>query len=101
MDNAKQTGKVLQQISKVLDTFVEEESHPGLLNGYSGAGLFYAYYYHLTGKKKHLQQVHNIMLKSMQALSEQELILSHCSGVSGIAWCIQHLIQAGFAEGDG
>ncbi len=41
------------------------------------------------------------MLKSIQALSEEEMILSHCSGVAGIAWCIQHLMQAGFAEGDG
>jgi lantibiotic modifying enzyme len=100
MDQAKQTGKILQQISGALDNFVEQEPHPGLLNGYSGAALFYAYYYQLTGKKKHLQKVHTVMLKSLQALSEEELILSHCSGVAGIAWCIQHLMQAGFAEAD-
>lgn len=101
MDQAKQTGKVLQQISQELDSFIEQEPHPGLLNGYSGTALFYAYYYNLTGKKKHLQKVHQVLLKSVQALSEEELILSHCSGVAGIAWCIQHLMQAGFAEGDG
>lgn len=101
MDHAKQTGKVLQQISQVLDSFTRQEPHPGLLSGYSGAALFYAYYYNLTGKKKHLQKVHEVMLKSIEALSEEELILSHCSGVAGIAWCIQHLMQAGFAEGDG
>lgn len=101
MDQAKQTGKVLQQISQILDGFIEQEPHPGLLSGYSGTALFYAYYYNLTGKKKHLQKVHEVMLKSIQALSEQEMILSHCSGVAGIAWCIQHLMQAEFAEGDG
>jgi len=101
MDQAKQTGKVLQQISQTLDGFIEQEPHPGLLSGYSRTALFYAYYYNLTGKKKHLQKVHDVMLKSIQALSEEELILSHCSGVAGIAWCIQHLMQAGFAEGDG
>ncbi len=51
MDQAKQTGKVLQQISQVLDGFIEQEPHPGLLSGYSGAALFYAYYYNLTGKR--------------------------------------------------
>jgi lantibiotic modifying enzyme len=101
MDHAKQTGKVLQQISQILDGFIEQEPHPGLLSGYSGAALFYAYYYNLTGKKKHLNKVHEVMLKSIQALSEEELILSHCSGVAGIAWGIQHLMQAGFAEGEG
>ncbi|HEY0608754.1 MAG TPA: lanthionine synthetase C family protein [Chitinophaga sp.] len=101
MDQAKQTGKVLQQISQVLDSFIEQEPHPGLLSGYSGTALFYAYYYNLTGKKKHLKKVHQVMLKSLQALSEEEMILSHCSGVAGIAWCIQHLMQTGFAEGDG
>jgi lantibiotic modifying enzyme len=101
MDQAKQTGKVLQQISRSLDGFVEQEPHPGLLNGYSGAALFYAYYHLLTGRKKHLEKLHYVMLKSLQALSEQELHLSHCSGVAGIAWSIQHLMQAGFAEGEG
>lgn len=97
----KQAGKVLQQINPLLDNFIQQDSTPGLLSGYTGCALFYAYYYLLTGKRKHLQQVHRVMLKSIQALSEQEMMLSHCSGISGIAWCIQHLIQAGFAEGNG
>ncbi|KAA2241357.1 lanthionine synthetase C family protein [Chitinophaga agrisoli] len=100
MDHKKKINKVLQEISPILDKFIEQESMPGLLGGYSGCALFYAYYYHLTGKKKHLEQVHKILLKSVQALSEQELLLSHCSGVSGIAWGIHHLIQGGFAEAE-
>jgi len=102
MNSAQQTRKVIQDISQLLNGFIkEEDSFPGLLNGYSGAALFYAYYYQLTGKKQHLENVHHILLRSIAALSEQEMPLSHCNGVSGIAWCIQHLIQAGFAEGDG
>ena len=100
-NHIKQAGKVLQQISPILDNFIQQDGIPGLLSGYTGCALFYAYYYHLTGKKKYLKQVHTVMLKSIQALSEQEMMLSHCSGISGIAWSIQHLINAGFAEGDG
>ncbi|SEM93605.1 Lanthionine synthetase C-like protein [Chitinophaga rupis] len=100
-NHIKQAGKVLQQISPILDNFIQQDGTPGLLNGYTGCALFYAYYYHLTGKKKYLKQVHTVMLKSIQALSEQQMMLSHCSGISGIAWSIQHLINAGFAEGDG
>jgi len=100
-NHIKQAGKVLQQISPILDNFIQQDGNPGLLSGYTGCALFYAYYYYLTGKKKYLKQVHTVMLKSIQALSEQEMMLSHCSGISGIAWSIQHLINAGFAEGDG
>jgi lantibiotic modifying enzyme len=93
--------KVLQEISVALDYYTEQENPSGLLGGYTGCALFYAYYYNLTGKKKHLKKVHTLLLKSIQALSEEELIASHCNGVSGIVWCIQHLINAGFASEDG
>src|SRR4029078_8124424 len=93
--------KVLQEISVALDYYTEQENPPGLLGGYTGCALFYAYYYNLTGKKKHLKKVHTLLLKSIQALSEEELIASHCSGISGIVWSVQHLINAGFASADG
>lgn len=93
--------KVLQEISVALDYYTEQENPPGLLGGYTGCALFYAYYYNLTGKKKHLKKVHTLLLKSIQALSEEELIPSHCNGISGIVWCIQHLINEGFASADG
>jgi lantibiotic biosynthesis protein len=93
--------KVLQEISVALDDYTEQENSPGLLGGYTGCALFYAYYYHLTGKKKHLKKVHSLLLKSIEALSEVALLPSHCNGISGIVWCIQHLIQAGFASDEG
>lgn len=97
----KDTIKILEEISVALDDYTKKESPPGLLAGYSGCALFYAYYYNLTGKKKHLKKVHQLLLKSIQALSEEALIPSHCNGVAGIVWTIQHLINAGFASEDG
>ena len=97
----KDVIKTLEEISVALDTYTKQDTPPGLLAGYSGCALFYAYYYNLTGKKKHLKKVHQLLLKSIQALSEEALIPSHCNGISGIVWTIQHLINIGFASEDG
>ena len=66
------------------------------MGGYCGAALFYAYYYRLTGRKSYLQKMNAIILKCLEAISEKELLLSHCNGIGGIAWCIQHLIKNDF-----
>jgi len=100
MDYKRRAGKILQDISLSLDSFTENTTTPGLLGGYTGAALFYAYYYQLTGRKKHLQKVHLLLQRALQALAETALPFSHCNGIGGIVWCVQHLIKAGFAEGD-
>lgn len=89
--------KVLHEISRALTVSVEDENE-GLLTGCSGVALFYAYYYRLTGKRKHLLALHRIILKVIQTMGEKEMSWSHCSGISGIAWCIKHLIDNGFVE---
>jgi len=101
MDYKKEALNVLQEISTALDHFTEQENPPGLLSGYTGCALFYAYYYNLTGKKKYIRKVHSLLLKSIHALSEESLIPNHCNGVSGIVWCIRHLLNAGFASDEG
>lgn len=93
------TGKIKQTIAaicKALDNHIEQDEDYGLLSGYSGIALFYAYYYQLTGKKKYRGQVYEIVEKTLCGLANKPITLSHCSGISGIAWCIQHLMQQGF-----
>lgn len=101
MDYKKEVARVLLNISEVLDEYIEQPVVPGLLGGYTGCALFYAYYYNLTGKKKYLKKVHRILLQSIEELAATPLPFSHCNGISGIAWCIQHLIRSGFADADG
>jgi lantibiotic modifying enzyme len=101
MDYKRRAGKILQDIDLSLVSFIQQESPPGLLGGYTGAALFYAYYYQLTGKKKHLQQVHLLLENAVNDLAETAIPFSHCNGIAGIVWCIQHLMQAGFAGEDG
>lgn len=99
--DTKRISKVLQEISETLSHHIKQDENEGLLSGYCGAALFYAYYYRLTGKKKHLLALHRIIVKTIKAVGEKEMSLSFCSGIAGIAWCIQHLIENGFIEQEG
>lgn len=100
MDYKDDINAVLENISRELDDFTANDNNAGLLGGYTGCALFYAYYYQLTSRDEHLDKVLFIIQKSIQALSEQPLNGSFCSGVAGVAWCVQHLTQMGFIEED-
>ena len=98
MDYKKAATLALQQICKELDSYIANDSNTGLLGGYTGCALFYAYYYQLTGKEEHLYKIHDVIGKCLQALSEEPMNGSHCSGIAGVSWCIQHLTSLGFIE---
>jgi lantibiotic biosynthesis protein len=98
MEDQKDAAKVLRQICAALETYSEQTPAPGLLGGYTGCALFFAYYYRLTGRKKYLQKVHKLLLRAIHDLSAVPLPFSHCNGISGITWCIRHLATAGFVD---
>lgn len=101
MNDKRTAGKILQDISQSLDHFTKETAVPGLLGGYTGAALFYAYYYQLTGKQKYLKKTHQLLERGVQDMAGTALPYSHCSGIAGMVWNIQHLIKAGFVNEDG
>ncbi|MEJ7677394.1 MAG: lanthionine synthetase C family protein [Segetibacter sp.] len=98
MSNTKKIYHILPQISEALNAFIKHDEDHGLLSGYSGRALFYAYYYKLTGKKKYLNILNHIIEETLKILAEKELNYSHCRGIAGIAWGIQHLIKNDFID---
>ena len=100
MNHKEEALSTLRRICAELDRFIEEDTNTSLLGGYTGVALFYAYYYQLTGKEKHLDKVYRIIEKCLQAMSEAPVNGSHCSGLAGISWCIQHLSTMGFIEAE-
>lgn len=100
MNHKEEVRLLLQRICTELDEFTTANNHSGLLGGYTGVALFYAYYYQLTGDEAHQGKVYEIIEKCLEDLSEQPMNGSHCSGIAGISWCIQHLTQMGFIEAD-
>ena len=67
MDQQQEATAVLQRICAALDPFILEDTNTSLLGGYTGVALFYAYYYQLTGKEEHLDNVHYIIEKCLRA----------------------------------
>ncbi|MBC9929450.1 lanthionine synthetase C family protein [Chitinophaga qingshengii] len=100
MNHKEEISTVLENISRELDVFTANDNNAGLLGGYTGCALFYAYYYQHTSGDEHLNKVLMIMEKSIQALAEQPMNGSFCGGVAGVGWCVQHLTQMGFIEED-
>lgn len=96
----QQLTRILQDISTQLEQLLQTDHIPGLLGGHTGCALFYAYYYQLTGKEEYLEKVHEIILSSIDAIANTALPPSHCNGIAGITWTIQHLMNQGFVEGD-
>lgn len=92
---------MLEKISKELDQYTNaSDNHAGLLGGYTGCALFYAYYYQHTSAKEHFNKSLEIIEKSIMALAQQSMNGSFCSGIAGISWCIDHLIGMGFIEAE-
>lgn len=100
MDYKDDMTAVLENISRELDDFTANDNNAGLLGGYTGCALFYAYYYQHTSRDEHLEKALFVVQKSIEALSELPLNGSFCGGVAGVAWCIQHLAQMGYIEDD-
>ncbi len=98
MNDAKMIYKVLEKINTRLNHFIADDEDPGLLTGFCGCALFDAYYYQLTGREKTLQRLNTIIERTVEALGERELYFSHCSGISGMMWCLQHLINKGMLD---
>ncbi|MBO9732525.1 MAG: lanthionine synthetase C family protein [Chitinophaga sp.] len=101
MNHKEEVRLLLQKICTELDGFTITDTNSSLLGGYTGVALFYAYYYQLTGDEAHMGKVYDIIEKCLLDMSEHPMNGSHCSGIAGISWCIQHLTQMGFIEADG
>src|SRR3954471_6336137 len=100
MCNTKTILKLLDQVCEALNAFVKRDEETGLLSGSCGCALFYAYYYRLTGKEEHLNSLYYTVEKTVNSLAEEEVMYSHCSGVAGMAWGIQHLVNNQFIDVD-
>ncbi|MBV7530710.1 lanthionine synthetase C family protein [Chitinophaga sp. sic0106] len=100
MPDRKAATSILEQISAALTEFATEAEYPGLLGGYTGSALFFAYYYQLTGDESHLDKAYAVIQRSLDAVATTSVNGSHCSGLSGIAWTLLHLSQMGLIEED-
>lgn len=90
----------LARIDVALREFTRREPRPGLLNGYGGAALFHAYHFLWTRDERHLDQAHQVIGRTLDAVAAEHPGPSFCSGLAGIAWSLQHLVRIGLVEPD-
>lgn len=88
----------LVEIDRALARWLDTNVPLGLLDGACGAALFYAYYAQLGERDEHVERVHRIVGDAVDALASHSLGPGHCTGVAGIAWCLQHLTSQGFID---
>jgi lantibiotic biosynthesis protein len=93
--------RILDDIDRTLGAALDEASPPGLLDGSSGVALFHAYQYRRTGDDRHLDAAVRLLTRVIEVLSTEALHVSHCAGIGGIAWCLQHLVHQGLVDLDG
>lgn len=74
-------------------------SEIGLLRGKMGLVIFFMYYHQLTNESLYEDTADELMDEVIEEL-HKNLPVTFGSGLSGIGWGIDYLIQKGFIEGD-
>lgn len=100
MNQTKTIRSTLREISKLLTNEEWNTPYAGLFNGFTGNALFYAYHYQITGKEEDLHALEETVTKTIAAFEVADQPYSHCGGMAGMAWCLQHLVQLGYIEAD-
>jgi len=75
------------------------EADIGLFYGKTGLILFFAHYFRLTGNPI-FEDTADELMEELLGEIHSELPLDFASGLAGIGWGIEYLIQNGFLEGD-
>lgn len=73
---------------------------PFLHTGLCGIILFYAYLYKFTGCDTYFKKMNALINKSVEVLENIEINIEFSQGITGIAWCIQHLINEKLIESE-
>jgi lantibiotic modifying enzyme len=73
---------------------------PGLFIGDVGLSLFYGYLFKYTNKGNYQKQCVKRVANSLNKITSIELLPSFESGISGICWGLNHLIQTGVIKED-
>ncbi|PSK94705.1 lanthionine synthetase C family protein [Taibaiella chishuiensis] len=87
----------LQQIRQVLDGQLEIEL-PSLFSGLGGIILFYGYLYKCTGDEAAGARMYSLIDRMIEVTEQIEVDDSFSHGITGIAWCLQHLVNAGMLD---
>lgn len=94
----KWSKSALEAIVDNLDEHLIKNSGPGLLSGKTGTVMFLLYYARYANKDSKVEFATNLMLSALKSIEENLDYPTHCDGLSGYAWAVEHLVQQGFLD---
>ena len=90
----------LDAINQMIMDNSPELLDPGLLHGKMGVCLYFFYLSRKSGKADHLAFAEKLLDEVYKQVNDKSLNCGFGDGLAGIAWAINHLIQARFVEAD-
>jgi lantibiotic modifying enzyme len=94
----------LDHIAADLAAWLDTSADPGLMDGSAGAALFFGHLSAHTGRDHHHMLTERALVATLDVLHGQNdrapVGSSLCSGLAGVAWCLDHLVQHDVVELD-
>lgn len=91
---------ILCSIDQNLRQQAPSMSNIGLLHGKMGISIFYYYLSSYTQDESHKHFADQLLDELYEAINKSSLSTDFETGLAGIAWGIEHLVQNGFVEAD-
>ena len=97
---------ILQIINEISDEIIlkkeniSKELDMGLFAGTAGISLFMFHMYEFSKEKKHKDTALYYLEKSFEKINSNEDLPTFCSGIAGVAWIINYLVDHSFIEQD-
>ena len=94
-------AQLVDLVARIATSLKPQNAVPaGLLNGTCGLALFHAYHFQWSQDERDVHRLNEILHVTAAALGSGTLGASHCGGLAGIAWCLQHLRRHDFVDDD-
>lgn len=89
--------KKLREINDLLSNLNKENRNDGgLMGGLSGIAIFFFYYAKYSDNQKYYDIGHNLLFEIIEHIKNNLKNTTFATGISGMAWTIEHLEQNNF-----
>ncbi|WP_338648508.1 lanthionine synthetase LanC family protein [Flavobacterium sp. KS-LB2] len=92
--------KRIIEIEKELDENYKTYPNISLFSGIGALPIFYFLLYRLTNNSDHLEKLHNALDEIFIQLNEHEINVSYCTGIAGISYMLNFLVNYGVLESE-
>jgi lantibiotic modifying enzyme len=100
LQNKELANKLHMKLEEIVNCLtylkVDKNWSPSLFSGYAGIILFLFYYSQYSKKEYYANKAMNFLSFIFENIKTQDY--TFCNGMSGVCWCIQHLIKQRFID---